>query len=174
MTTPLSIRFAMPISWLDSPPVTTIDPVLLLRVLALLEASPAHLDDDDSPDALRWQSLEARVELMLQMVGQLLARGDCLPPLQEIELSGAGVSWNSVSPVPVGKAGYVGIYLSPRIPQPLVLSATIRECELTGSGDYRLDATFEQIDAEVQDWIEKTVFRRHRRQIFEKKHPHDD
>ncbi|QDQ25214.1 hypothetical protein FNU76_01965 [Chitinimonas arctica] len=173
MAAALSIDLDLPLAWLHAAPPPGTDGVLLLRVLALLEAAPPHLDDEDGPEALRWQALEARVDLTLQLLGQLLARGEPLPPTRPLVLHGGGASWLAATALPVGDVGTLVLHLSPRIPQPLYLSAHIDSC-LAEAGGWRVNCSFQHLDAELQDWLEKTIFRRHRREIFERKHPHDD
>lgn len=174
MPTTIVVHATLPLGWrTGSPDQAPEDAVLLLRVLALLEASPPHADEDDSPEALRWQALEARVDLCLQMVGQLLARGEPKPARCAVSLSGQTLDWYSATPLPAGEQGTVSLWLSPRLPRALELAAQIAECRPEGDG-WRIAAQFACRDDELQDWLDKTIFRRHRREIFERKHQTDD
>lgn len=174
MPTAIAIHADLPLAWhADQAPVAG-DGVLLLRVLSLLEASPPHLDDEDGPDSVRWQALEARIDLCLQLIGQLLARGAPLPPVASVALNGESARWRAAAPIAPGGRGALGLYLSPRIPQALLLPAVITGCSPDGDR-WLVDAHFELHDDELQDWLDKTIFRRHRREIFDRKHPsHDD
>ncbi|MDN3575978.1 PilZ domain-containing protein [Chitinimonas viridis] len=173
MPTTICIQLSAAGAWQAGEPEAASDGVLLLRVLALMEAAPPHLDDEDGPDALRWQALEARVDLTLQLLGQLLARGVPRPPVCSFQLSGETASWSMPAPPPLGEAGTLALYLSSRIPQPLQLPATVIAVEPMADGA-RVTVTFNRLEPELQDWLDKTIFRRHRREIFERKHSHDE
>lgn len=173
MASTLTIMLDAPLAWLAPTAPSSADGVLLLRVLALQEAAPPHLDDEDGPDALRWQAMEARLDLTLQLLGHLLARSEPVPPSRSLELSGGGARWTSSTPLAVGSEGRLALYLSPSIPQALQLPAQIKHCQEVATGQWQVEASFLQLDAELQDWLEKTIFRRHRREIYERKHSHD-
>jgi hypothetical protein len=174
MPTAVAITVDIPFIWKAGPVPAVTDGVLLLRVLSMLEATPPHFDEDESPEALRWQAMEARLDLCVQMLGQLLARGDLPSRHCEVKLSGERCSWSSAQAVAIGEAGAVGLNLSPRIPQILWLPATIAEC--TPQGDvWSIAAQLTISDSELQDWLDKTIFRHHRREIYERKrHALDD
>ncbi|WP_460536934.1 PilZ domain-containing protein [Chitinimonas naiadis] len=170
----LSIKLNAPMAWLpEQTPIGT-DGVLLLRVLALQEAAPPHLDEEDGPDALRWQAMEARLDLTLQLLGQLLARGEPLPARQQLELNGEGARWATKQAITIGSKGTLALHLSPGIPQALQLPAQVTACNELAPGQWQIEARFQHLDVELQDWLEKTIFRRHRREVFERKHPHDE
>ncbi|HEY9102092.1 PilZ domain-containing protein [Chitinimonas sp.] len=173
MAPTLTIKLDAPLAWQASAGTTNTDGVLLLRVLALQEAAPPHLDEEDGPDALRWQAMEARLDLTLQLLGQLLARGEPAPPARTLELSGEGARWQSTAPQAVGSEGLLALYLSPSIPQALQLPARVTQCQEIAAGQWQIEVSFQHRDAELQDWLEKTIFRRHRREVYERKHSHD-
>jgi len=172
MSTEISVEMHLPVAWAEAPQEAT-DGVLLLRVLDLLEASSQHYDEDGSEDALRWQAMEARIDLCLQLLGQLLARDAPRTPPTAILLSGVGASWRARSPLPVGQSGTLLLYLSRRILQPLVLPATVMTCVSDGEV-WGVSVRFAILDEEFQDWLDKTVFRYHRRHISQLKRHHDD
>lgn len=173
MPTAITIHADLPVVWHPNAPPAGSDGVLLLRVLSLLEAAPPHYDEDDSLEVLRWQALEARMDLCLQLLGQILLRDGPLPQVCPLQLSGEGASWQSQVPMQAGEFGTLALYLSPRIPQPLLLPARLITVQALTQG-WQVEARFELGDVELQDWLDKTIFRRHRREIFERKHSHDE
>ncbi len=169
MPTAVEIHVDIPLLWKagNNAPSAT-DSVLLLRVLALIEAAPPHFDEDESVESLRWQALEARIDLCVQMLGQILARNEPNPPRCSLFLSGEHCRWNQATPMTVGEQGFVGLGLSAQIPQLLWLPATIRACQAEGDA-WQIEAQFQIHDVELQDWLDKTIFRHHRREISERK-----
>lgn len=175
MQSPLSIQLTVPVQWHAASEVYEhSDGVLLLRVLSLMEASASHIDDDDSIDALRWHALEARVDLTLQLLGQLLLRGASPPPLAVVALSAESAVCAMIQPLTVGEVGTLALHLSPRIPQALMLQARVEQCVQQNDEHYAVHFGFIGMHPELQDWLAKTIFRRHRREIFERKHALDD
>ncbi|MGQ5522962.1 PilZ domain-containing protein [Chitinimonas sp. PSY-7] len=174
MPTHIKIHADLPLAWYSDEPQAGSDGILLLRVLALLEAAPPNYNEDDSVETLRWQGLEARVDLCMMLLGQLLLRDGLLPDVCPVELSGEGASWTSPGKLSSGQHGTLALYLSPRIPQPLLLPASLTDVQQKDDGSWLVQARFELGDLELQDWLDKTIFRRHRREIFERKHAHDD
>lgn len=174
MPTAIKIHADLPLVWHPQAGPAGTDGVLLLRVLALLEAAPPHYDEEDSAELQRWQAMEARVDLCLHLLGQLLLRDGPLPQVCPVSLSGDSASWCSEQELPIGQQGTLALYLSPRIPQPLLLPAQITAAEQLPAGGWQLEAQFRLGDDELQDWLDKTIFRRHRREIFERKHAHEE
>jgi len=169
MPTAVEIQVDIPLLWKSSTkaPAAT-DSVLLLRVLALIEAAPPHFDEDESVESLRWQALEARIDLCVQMLGQLLARNEPEPPHCTAYLSGEHCRWHQAGAVTVGEQGYLGLRLSTQIPQLLWLPAVVAACQADGDA-WQVEVRFQIHDAELQDWLDKTIFRHHRREISERK-----
>jgi hypothetical protein len=145
---------------------------LLLRVLALWEATTALDDEAVTPDSLRWQALESRVDLCLALLGQLLARSSHRPDRCAVSLSGEHLVWVAAQPLTPGTGGCASLWLSTSMPQPLRLRATIMTCEPAVDG-WRITANIRPDNEELQDWLDKTIFRRHRREISERRHRHD-
>jgi hypothetical protein len=172
MPTQIAINAQLPLVWSPESAVSPDEGILLLRVLSLLEAAHPHVDEDDSPEAMRWQALEARVDLCLQLLGQLLINKSPSPPLCAVELTGEHVAWLASHQHSPGESGCVSLWLSSRIPQALRLPATISEVSPLSDG-WRVVARLRIDNDELQDWLDKTIFRRHRREVHELRQQQD-
>jgi hypothetical protein len=75
-------------------------------------------------------------------------------------LSAQAVAWKSDSLPPAGSAVLITLHISSRLPQPLRLTAIVKR-----SGQGGAEAVFTHLGEELQDWLERTVFRQHRRHI---------
>ncbi len=170
--TAISIQLDVPVEWREQPSVTT-DGVLLLRVLELLEAAPLHFDDNGSEESLRWQALEARVDLCLTLLGNILARDTPIPPAVEVFLSGEGATWLHATPLLPGISGTFAVYPSLRIPQALLLPAHVIQCRAVAD-QWQVTVRFDALATDLQDWLDKMVFRYHRRQISQLRRHDED
>ncbi len=130
----------------------------LLNGLAALDkpAGDLHAEHPDSPQL---QRLEAKIDLGLQMLGQLLNANSPLPAQQEVLLSAQALAWRSATP-PSATDLHLQLFIDSRIPQSLQLKA-----KLDGQqGEYWV-ARFVDVPEALQDALDRAVFRWHRRQV---------
>lgn len=130
----------------------------LLNGLAALDkqAGDLHADNPDSPQL---QRLEAKIDLGLQMLGQLLKTNSPLPAPQDILFSAQAIAWRSTTPPPATDL-HLQLFIDSRIPQPLQLKGR----QDGQQGDYWV-ARFVDVPEALQDGLDRAVFRWHRRQV---------
>lgn len=137
---------------------------VLLRALATMEVP--QLERDSEPGAeneKRLERLEAKLDLALDLLARLLARDAARPQRYPATLSATAIEWLCNDAPPSGNL-VISLYLDPRLPQPLQLPAEVMASSLTPDGRRTL-AEFRQLDEETQEWLERLVFRQHRRHI---------
>lgn len=135
--------------------------VRILQVCAAIEEQGAvEKKDENSPHSADIMRLEVKMNLLLDLMGQLLAASQPRPPATVIRFNALGGVWNSTVPVRVGEQGLLEIYLRDSLPRPLTLVANITH---VNAGQVR--ATFSPPGEAAADLIEKLAFRRHRRQV---------
>lgn len=161
----LAVRF--------EPLKATLDPAveasLVEHNLRLLQACSALEDhgqfekpDEDSPHAADIMRIDLKINLLLELVGHMVARSQSRPEAVPVRFNAHGIVWQSNQPCPAGGTrGLVEIHLREALVAPLRLVGVIAE----GSGDGYMHVRFEALHESVADHIEKLVFRRHRRQI---------
>jgi hypothetical protein len=123
--------------------------------------------DEDSPHAAELQRIDQKVNLLLDMVGHLLAASQSRPAAVPVRFNTRGAVWQHPAPGPRGGTrGVVEIHLKECLVQPLTLSGTVTE----DSPDGIVQLQFDPLPETVTDHMEKLVFRRHRRQIAGVRH----
>jgi Atypical PilZ domain, cyclic di-GMP receptor len=138
-----------------------------LRVLQACDALEEHgqLDkkkaDDDSPHSADLMRLDFKLNILLDLVGQLLAQTQPRPAPTQIRFNAMGALWKTGESLRPASHGVLEITLRDVIVQPLNLPAEI----VTGAAPGFTRARFLALGENVADHIEKLVFRRHRRQI---------
>ena len=130
----------------------------LLNGLAALDKPAADLYADNS-DSPQLQRLEAKIDLGLQILGQLLNANAPLPAQHDVLLSAQALAWRSSTPPPATEL-QLQLFIDNRIPQPLQLKAR-RDGQ---QGDYWV-ARFVEVSEALQDALDRAVFRWHRRQV---------
>jgi len=109
-----------------------------------------------------------KVNMLLDLVGQLVASHQTRPPPVRLRFNAMGAIWHATRPLPeLGTHGVVEIYLRDSLPQPLRLVGRISSV----SPDGRVKARFLPPGELIADLLEKFAFRRHRRQIAGARHP---
>jgi len=138
-----------------------------LRVLQACDALEEHgqLDkkkaDDDSPHSADLMRLDFKLNVLLDLVGQLLAQTHPRPTPTQIRFNAMGAYWKTGENLSTGSHGILEITLRDVLVQPLNLPAEI----VTGADAGFTRARFLALGETVADHIEKLVFRRHRRKI---------
>lgn len=136
--------------------------VRTLQVCAVIEEQGSvEKKDDKSPHSADIMRLEVKMNLMLDLMGQLLAAAKPRPPATMIRFNALGAVWQSTSALRIGDEGLLDIYLRDSLPQPLTVIATITQVSAEG----KVRAAFSPVGEATADLIEKLAFRRHRRQV---------
>jgi hypothetical protein len=145
--------------------------VTLLRALATIEAVQSERDSDmGSGVGKELERLEFKIDLTLSLLAKLLSQNAVLPSTSPAFISAEGMEWISQEAAAEGDNIVISAYISPKLPQPLVLPAKIKAVRQEPHGT-RIYASFTHLGEDAQDWLSRTVFRYHRRAI--KSHPHD-
>lgn len=136
-----------------------------LRVLQACDALEEHgrleKQDDDSPHSADIMRLDLKLNLLLDVVGQLLAASQQRPQSVPIRFNAMGANFVWPQPLPVGAHGVLEITLRDIVVQPLNLPAEV----VSGAPAGQVRVRFVALGETVADHIEKLVFRRHRRKI---------
>lgn len=135
-----------------------------LRFLAALDEHPNENVDESEPRSQDLVRMETKLNLLLGLVGQLVAAHCPLPPLRTIKLNPNGIEWICDKALRPGECGLVEIYLSTYCPQPLVFPGKVNHIETTKAG-YRINVQFVELCEATRERLEKLIFRHHRRSV---------
>lgn len=112
--------------------------------------------------------LDAKLNLLLELVGDLLVSIQPLPGPVPVHLTARAVTWVARQSSSPGTRGEVHIYLNPELPRPVCLPGTVREA-LPVSDGTRMVVEFDPMPAGLDDLLEKFVFQWHRRQVADRR-----
>lgn len=151
-----------------------LDNMALLK--ALLVMDDHLLMDDDNREAI--SSLETKIDLLLLLVGKGIQGLEPLPPFYSCSLGAEDLYWEAASSADFPHENgpvCVALFLRPRIAMPLFLPGTL-QVSLTqpeGSAEalLRYHLHFE-LNARVQESLDRLIFRHHRRSIARQKDHH--
>jgi hypothetical protein len=141
-----------------------------LRVLQGCDALEEHGQtetDEESPHSADLMRLDFKLNLLLDLAGQLLAASQPRPTSVPIRFNAMGATWQSPEPIAVGAHGVLEIVVRDIVVQPLQLPAQT----VAGAKEGSVRVRFLSLGEVVADHIEKLVFRRHRRRIADARRP---
>jgi len=166
----LAYEDLLPVRWRSTPQL--VDDVTAqhfaernVRVLQSCDALEEHgqLDksDDESPHSADLRRLDFKLNLLLDLAGQLVAASQ--PRLRpfNIRLNAMGASFTYDEMLNEGDYGVLEVVLRDIVVQPLNLPAQV----VSGAEPGQVRVRFLSLGEVVADHIEKLVFRRHRRKI---------
>ena len=145
-----------------------------LKILQAAAALEEHTqpEKNKTDDHLQYHAdivrLDMKVNLLLEMVGQLLAAQQPRPELMSIRFNKLGAVWKHQGQLPaVNATGLLEVYLKECVAEPLRLPGTVASVDRDG----RVKVKFDPMGQVVADLIEKLAFRRHRRQVAGARQP---
>lgn len=141
-----------------------------LRGMAALDEFTNQPPDEHGAQGHELTRLEFKVNLILDLVGQLLAQQLLLPDTAWLKIGARGVTWTCLEAPAPATPLLIQIYLTPNYPRPLELPATVVRVDEQAVGA-RCTATFVGCSEPVRDWLEKLIFRHHRRSIAHTRAP---
>jgi hypothetical protein len=173
----LAYEEILPVNW--APLAGTVDAavaasfternVRLLQALAAIEDhGVSDKPDESAPDLTR---LDFKINLLLDLVGQLLVANRPRPAPVPIRFNAQGAIWHAPAPLPEsGRQGVVEIHLRDFLAEPLRLVSTLT----TVSSEGEVTARFAPVGEVTADLLERLIFRHHRRHVAGIRQPRRD
>jgi hypothetical protein len=173
----LAYQDILPVAWRQLG--DSIDPDLAasytasnVRVLqactALQEQGQMEKADENNPHSADFLRIELKINLLLDVVGRILAANQPRPPSVAIRFNALGATFQGTAPYPrPGAQGAVEIYLRECVAEPLRLIG--RVANVSAGGEIKV--RFLPPGEAAADLLEKLAFRRHRRQVAGSRNP---
>jgi Atypical PilZ domain, cyclic di-GMP receptor len=133
----------------------------LLVCATIEEQGPVEKAEDKSLHSTDLLRLEVKMNLVLELMGQLLAAQQPRPRPVSVRFNALGANWRATTPPRVGEQGLLDIYLRECLAQPLTLIANVTHVSVEGV----VKVAFTPPGEATADLIEKLAFRRHRRHV---------
>jgi hypothetical protein len=136
-----------------------------IRLLHAWDAMEEHVPlekPEESPHAAELLRLDMKMNLLLDLVGQMLVAKHPRPAPTPVRFNALGAAWRLTAPLPeAGTQGVAEIYLRDCLAEPLRLAGRVTSV----TPDGQIKVKFLPLSEAVADLIEKLAFRRHRRRI---------
>lgn len=142
----------------------------LLRSVALVEDARSDDGHDDRSDAtLQVQRLEAKLDLVMVLLGRLVRQSAQDLPLRPLRWSRRGIriEQGMRTGAPAGSQGVIRLQPCDWLPDHIDLPVVIVAEAANGAGAHYLWLRFEGLSDALEMALERHLFRLHRRQIAE-------
>lgn len=136
-----------------------------LSAIAVIEDS--RNEEEDSSQGLAMRRMEAKLDLLLTLVGGLYQSSQSDPHVV-LRWSALGASLDDQAPQAEGITGLFRVQAAPWLPEPLELPATVIASQSSGD-KARLWLRFEPLTTNTASALERHLFRQHRRAIAERR-----
>jgi hypothetical protein len=168
----LAFEDHLPLAWtvLGAPP----DPQQLVKmqlanqetlyVILCLEEYPAEWVEDPPTNPQELGRIDFKINLLLDLVGCLLAQHISLPSPVRIKLTPQEIRWEAVTAPALGSLVQVDAYLNLRYPRPVTLIGPVSDVQPLAQG-FLVTVRLDGLSESLQQAIEKLIFRHHRRLI---------
>ena len=130
---------------------------LLMEALEEHYAASADTRDNHSQEYLH---LDAKVNLLIDLVGQLLSQQTTLPQPQPVYLSVQGIAWQASDCPQAGDRVVIELFLDDKHGRSIKLPGTLQDPE-----NGLCKVMFDELDETLRSHFEKWIFRVHRREI---------
>lgn len=138
----------------------------VVRCLSAIDDSrPESGDEEGGSLAHDIARIDFKLNLVLDMVGRLLRMHDPAPEAAPVRISATGIQWRASRAPDGGSPVRIELFLNRNFPSPIVLHGRVVAVTLTDEGDRWVDVNFGDLGVPMRNWLEKLIFRQHRRQI---------
>jgi hypothetical protein len=139
----------------------------LIRACEGLEES--HRPSEDSPElAHELARLEAKLNLVLELLGDWLRVQGGQPETRRVRFNAAGLEWWAPAGPESGSLVQLTLHVCPAFPRAMTLYGQVLERAGEG-GETRILVSFEGLSDPVLDGLERLIFRRHRREVAQRR-----
>lgn len=142
-----------------------------LKALAALNEGVPEAGEELPQTAAELQRIDLKLNLLLEIVGELLANQRTLPAPTKVRLGHAAIEWVTQDCPPPGAQICIEVYLRSELPSPLKFHGVAVLADAQGgsaSANKRVQVRFVGLNSTLQDDLEKFIFRRHRRSIAQR------
>jgi len=143
-----------------------------LRMLWYMQESFHELPEHYHELLPVFQRLDNKIDMLMQMVGQVVSQSVQLPRSTRIRLCSTKMSWLSPSQVELSTKWKIECYLLASIPIPLTIVGNVLAVRPEGE-HFWIDVELEPLGEQLSDLLDKIIFRAHRRAVAKQRHAGD-
>ena len=139
-----------------------------LRAVTAIGEFARDVSDDEPDISQEMARLDAKLNLLLDLVSQLIYAQLEIPQITRVTLSSSDIEWRGDHVPQPGATVFLQVYIQRGTPKPLcfygTVTSTAQEC---AAGRARV--RYLGLCGSAQAWLDKLIFRHHRREVAYRK-----
>ena len=143
----------------------------ILRIIASLDEHFLEGGDEHDVTAQGLQRIDFKLNLVLDLVGQVLAHHLTLPESVSVSFNTEAIQWEGLSAPDAGAGVKIELYVSRKYPRAIVLYGKVQAVQII-PGAFKVGVAFEGLNEIVCDGLGKLIFRHHRRHVAHARRMH--
>jgi len=137
---------------------------LFLRAVTVLGSAASDTTEDDSVVTGEIARLDLKVNMLLDLVSQLIYAQSDIPPRTEVTVGAESLAWSAKELPQPGSTVFMQVYIQHGTPKPLCFYGDIvSTAEEHANGIARVN--YQGLSSATRGWLEKLIFRHHRREV---------
>lgn len=138
---------------------------LFLRTVAAIGEFPKEKSSDLSAEMHQEIArIDSKLNLLLDLVGQLIYQAGQVPETAPARITSTHIEWQGEQLPQAGSHVFIKAYIQRGTPKPLCFYGTVES-----SGGNTARVVYSGLSETVQAWLEKLIFRHHRRTVAQQK-----
>ncbi|MAT95194.1 MAG: hypothetical protein CME59_21695 [Halioglobus sp.] len=135
-----------------------------LRAVAALGTVSGELGEEEGVISAEIERLDRKINLVLDLVSQLVYKQLDIPDKCRVTISATDLVWQESNPPGAGELLFVQAYIQHGTPKPLCFYGEVTTTEADREGG-RCRVRYVGLSPSVASWLEKLIFRHHRREV---------
>ena len=136
----------------------------ILRIIASLDEHFLEGGDEHDVTAQGLQRIDFKLNLVLDLVGQVLAHHLTLPESVSVRFNTDAIQWEGLSAPDPGAVVKIELYISRKYPRAIILYGKVQAVQPV-PGAFQTGVVLEGVSEIVRDALDKLIFRHHRRRV---------
>ncbi len=136
----------------------------VLRTITLLDEHFSEMNDEHDVTTQGLQRIDFKLNLVLDLVGQVLAYNLTLPDAVSVSFNTDAVQWEGLSAPDPGTMVKIELYVSRKYPRAIVLYGKVQAVQPL-AGTFKTGVILEGLSEIARDGLDKLIFRHHRRRV---------
>tara|TARA_R110002110_G_scaffold405241_1_gene624200 strand:+ start:32693 stop:33262 length:570 start_codon:yes stop_codon:yes gene_type:complete len=139
-----------------------------LRAVSAIGEFARDLPEDSPELSQEMARLDIKLNLLLDLVSKLIYAQLAIPETSPATVSSTAISWTTNDAPPVGQLVFLEVYIQRGTPKPLCFYGKVTSSSEDQAAG-RCRAEYVGLGGSAQAWLEKLIFRHHRREIAYRK-----
>ncbi|MCR9104332.1 MAG: PilZ domain-containing protein [Gammaproteobacteria bacterium] len=144
-----------------------------LRAVSVVGAFPGEFSEEEVASSQEIARLDLKINLLLDLVSELLYQQSSVPARRTVTVSTNEIAWRDEHPPALGDIVFLQVYIQHGTPKPLSLYGSVVAVQ-DDTPQSRNRVRYLGLSPSAQSWLDKLIFRHHRREVAFRRRAHHE